>query len=259
MKLEVYSSQSDGVSVKNKVSKAVKEFSRFANEYNNYNIIQAEVAKTLVEQLPSRKYSTIIDVGAGSGEVYKNIEKENISFEQFIALDSSQEMLDIHPSHQNIKKIYADFNIDKTFEKFTTNSNSVVLSSSALQWSRDLDFTLSMLSKKSPESHFAMFTAATFKTLHQVAGVKSPIYSEDKLKEIINKYYNSSAPQLRKYSLYFDSVREMFRYIKRSGVNGGEKNLSYKQMKHIMKVYPLNYLEFEVLFIKVDSLCFRNP
>jgi len=65
------------------VSKAVKEFSRFANQYSNYNIIQVEVAKTLVEQLPSNTYSTIIDIGSGSGEVYKNIERNNISFEQF--------------------------------------------------------------------------------------------------------------------------------------------------------------------------------
>jgi len=46
----------------------------------------------------------------------------------------------------------------------------------------------------------------------------------------------------------------MFRYIKKSGVSGGEKQLSYKQIKHLMKAYPLDYLEFEVLFIKADSM-----
>ena len=86
------------------VSKAVKEFSRFANQYDNYNIIQVEVAKTLVGQLALRTYSTIIDIGSGSGEVYKNIEKNEISFEQFIALDFSQQMLNIHPTVKRSRK-----------------------------------------------------------------------------------------------------------------------------------------------------------
>jgi len=235
------------------VSKAVKEFSRFANQYGNYNIIQVEVAKTLVEQVSSSTYSTIIDIGSGSGEVYKNVVKNDIVFEQFIALDFSQEMLNIHPSCKKVKKVCADFNLAKTFDMFTVDQNGIVFSSSALQWSRDLDLTLSRLSKKASKAYFAIFTASTFKTLHQVAGIKSPIYSETDLKEMISRYYHSTF-ETRKYSLHFDSVRDMFRYIKKSGVSGGEKKLSYKQMKHLMKVYPLDYLEFEVLFVKADSL-----
>ncbi len=234
------------------VSKAVKEFSRFATQYDRYNIIQVEVAKTLVAQLSLNAYSTIVDLGCGSGEVYKNIERNNISFAQFIALDSSQEMLNIHPSDKKIKKECADFNLVKTFNRFTIGENGMVLSSSALQWSKDLDLTLSQLSKITTESHFAIFTSSTFKTLHQLADIKSPIYTERELKETIRKYYQATF-ETRKYSLHFDSVRDMFRYIKKSGVSGGEKKLSYKQMKHLMKVYPLDHLEFEVLFVKAHS------
>jgi len=46
----------------------------------------------------------------------------------------------------------------------------------------------------------------------------------------------------------------MFRYIKKSGVSGGEKQLNYQQMKRLMENYPLNYLEFEVLFVEATSL-----
>ena len=45
----------------------------------------------------------------------------------------------------------------------------------------------------------------------------------------------------------------MFRYIKRSGVSGGVGVLNYREMKNIMKNYPLDYLEFEVLFIKARA------
>ncbi len=235
------------------VSKVVKEFSRFANQYSTYNIIQVKVAKRLVKQLPLDRYPTIIDLGCGSGEVYKNIEKNHISFEQFIALDSSQEMLKIHPSAKKLKKVCSDFNKVKIFDTFTLGQRDIVLSSSALQWSKDLDLTLSQLSTKVSKAYFAIFTSGTFKTLHQVANINSPIYSERELKETIGKYYDASFKTC-KYRLNFDSVRDMFNYIKKSGVSGGEKKLSYKQMRHLMKAYPLDYLEFEVLFVKADSL-----
>ena len=231
-----------------KESKAVKEFSRFAHQYNRYNMIQAEVAKTLVEQLPMREYTTIVDIGCGSGEVYKNIERCGFHFEKYIALDSSKEMLDIHPSAQKIIKLHADFNLADSYD-FITDSQSILLSSSSLQWSKNLDFTINQLAQKCKKASFAIFTSGTFKTLHQTAGIDSPIYSQEELREALEKYYDATF-KIKVYRLDFDNVRDMFGYIKKSGVSGGEKQLSYRQTKHLMQHYPLKYLEFEVLFME---------
>jgi malonyl-CoA O-methyltransferase len=231
-----------------KASNAIKEFSRFAKAYDQYNIIQSEVAKRLVSSLSAGHYQMIIDIGAGSGKVYQNLLEYDISFEHFIALDSSSEMLEIHPAEKCVKKVCADFNLPETFEKLDTKEETLLLSSSALQWSRDLNFTFSRLSRLSDKAYFAIFTSNTFKTLHQYAGVDSPIYSAETLKNAIDTYYNASY-ELRQYKLHFDSVHEMFRYIKKSGVSGGKKRLGYKEMKALMKHYPLDYLEFEVLFV----------
>lgn len=235
-----------------KESKAVKEFSRFAHQYDHYNMIQAEVAKALVEQLPIGEYTSIVDIGCGSGEVYKNIERCGHHFKEYIALDSSAEMLELHPSAQNIVKLQADFNIPETYSLFHADPKSIVLSSSALQWSKDLDFTINQLSKKCENAYFAIFTSGTFKTLHQMAKIDSPIYTQQKLQEVLESYYNASF-QTRLYRLDFENVREMFQYIKKSGVSGGEKQLSYKQTKYLMQNYPLKYLEFEVLFMQGTS------
>jgi len=235
------------------MSNVIQEFSRFAHEYDTYNVIQSEVAKSLVEQLSSSYYATLVDIGCGSGEVYKNIKKSNCYFDHFIALDSSQEMLEIHPSSKKIEKICTDFNSRKTFENLSLDHHSLILSSSALQWSKDLDFTLSEIAKKSSHAYFAIFTSNTFKTLHKTAQIASPIYSESILKDTIEKYYHATF-ELKEYRLYFDTVREMFNYIKRSGVSGGEKKLTYNQTKQLMKTYPLDYLEFEVLFVEATSL-----
>jgi malonyl-CoA O-methyltransferase len=239
------------------VSKVIQEFSRFAYEYDRYNIIQAEVAKSLVAQLPTEPYDTLIDVGCGSGEVYKNIKQRGLYCTHFIAFDSSPQMLEVHPDAHNIEKISGDFNHAEAFHFIAPSKKNLLLSSSALQWSKDLNLTLKNLSLIAPHAYFAIFTANTFHTLHHIAGVTSPIYPEATLKEMLSAYYDATF-ELKTYRLKFQTVRDMFLYIKKSGVSGGEKQLSYGQMKNLMENYPLDYLEFEVLFTRGDSLHFEE-
>ena len=227
----------------------VQEFSRFANLYDTYNIIQSQVAKKLVSLIENKYYNQVIDIGCGSGVVYKKMIEDEIIFDRFIAVDFSQEMLNIHPTLPKIEKKCLDFNSHKSFKLLQNNKYDLLVSSSALQWSVNLDMTLRELSLIAKEYCFSFFTANTFATLHKVAGVKSPIYRVDSIKSVINKYYNFSF-EIVNYRLSFDNVLEMFQYIKKSGVSGGEKQLSYKQIKEVIKEYPLDYLEFEVLFIR---------
>ena len=61
-------------------------------------------------------------------------------------------------------------------------------------------------------------------------------------------HFGASTETVR-FSLGFDDVREMFRYIKRSGVSGKRNIMTYKETKRLMEAYPLDHLEFEVVFI----------
>ncbi|NEW60435.1 methyltransferase domain-containing protein [Sulfurovum sp. bin170] len=226
----------------------VQEFSRFANQYDSHNSVQSQVAKKLVSMIDKGDYHRIVDIGCGSGSIYKNLIESNISFEKFTALDLSKEMLDIHPSSFKIEKLCLDFNNPKSFEQLKKREYDFLVSSSALQWSMDLDMTLKEISQLSKSCYLSFFTDSTFATLHRVAGVKSPIYSEKSIKSMLKRYYNCSFETVE-YRLSFESVHQMFKYIKRSGVSGGDRKLSYKQTKEVIKNYPLDYLEFEVLFV----------
>ena len=229
----------------------IEEFSRFANLYDRYNTIQSRVAKRLTSKVDNKDYNRVLDIGCGSGLIYKNIIK-NIKFKEFIALDFSKEMLDIHPTSKNVKKIYFDFNNREDFNTLKKDSYDFVISSSALQWSRDLDMTLREISRLSNLFYFSIFTSGTFRTLHKIAGIKSPIYDKEYIEDVVNRYYITSF-ELINYRLKFSNIYEMLRYIKRSGVSGGKRQLSYMEIKDIIRNYPLDYLEFEVLFIKATS------
>jgi len=229
--------------------KIVKEFSRFADEYTKHNIVQSEVASRLTSLLTKNKYKKVLDLGSGSGAVYENLLEKNIKVNEFIAFDFSNEMLKRHPSSLNVQKICADFNQQESFKNYKNNEFEIVLSASALQWSENLTSVLSSISSLASEYYFAFFTSNTFKTLHQTAGVNSPIYSKEDIIQTLNKFYTFDIEEAE-YRLDFPSVQEMFRYIKRSGVSGGSGQLSYREMKSLLKNYPLDYLEFEVIFVK---------
>lgn len=229
--------------------KIVKEFSRFADEYTKHNIIQSEVASRLTSMLTKNKYSKILDLGSGSGAVYQNLLKKNIKVNKFIAFDFSNEMLRLHPTSSMVQKVCADFNQIKSFENYKKNEFEILTSASALQWSDDLTSLLSSISSLASEYYFAFFTSNTFKTLHQTAGIDSPIYSKEDIIKALELFYIFEMEEVE-YRLDFSSVQEMFRYIKRSGVSGGSGQLSYREMKNLVKNYPLDYLEFEVIFVK---------
>ncbi|MGW8168556.1 MAG: methyltransferase [Sulfurovaceae bacterium] len=231
---------------------AIKEFSRFSKDYNSYNQIQAQVAKQLIDKLPRDHYTTIADIGCGTGALYNCLINSEISFERLIALDASEQMLSFHPSDQRVVMQYFDFNELDSFSSIKDKFD-LVLSSSALQWSKDLGWTISQLAHIGDNFYGAIFTSNTFKTLHETASVNSPIYSVDSIKKAFDKSYKDTQYEIYRYKLYFDCKRDLFNYIKKSGVSGGEQKLSYKQTKTLMREYPLDYLEFEVVFIEANN------
>jgi malonyl-CoA O-methyltransferase len=232
--------------------RAAQEFSRFAGTYGRHNRIQAQVAEKLISMLPKKRYGAVLDLGCGSGEVYRNLKARDIAFDHLTAVDISAEMLRRHPSEKSITKIQGDFNSPDDLKSLSSQRYDLLLSSSALQWSSDLNLTLSVLSKLSGHFYFAIFTSGTFRSLHRSAGITSPIRSETQLREKIAMYYNAAFETVH-YELQFDSVYKMLRYIKESGTSGGERHLSYLQTKQLLKNYPYDYLEFEVLFVSPKS------
>ena len=232
--------------------KVVKEFSRYAHEYNRYNVIQKAVAKKLCLLLERNRYDKILDIGAGDGAVYENLLRQNIKVNNFVALDFSKEMLEIHPTDSHIKKLCLDFNEHNLSSHFKPKQFDLIISSSALQWSSNLSAVLNEISPLADEFLFSFFTANTFKTLHRVLEIESPILTKEDILDALDTFFEYEL-EVVEYRMNFESVYEMLRYIKHSGVSGGRKQLNYMQIKNLISIYPLDYLEFEVMFVKVSQ------
>jgi malonyl-CoA O-methyltransferase len=187
----------------------------------------------------------ILDLGCGNGTLFSCIDWEP---DLFVGVDFSQAMLSHHQHGSNITLILGDFNDPALFEQLGKLSFDRIYSASALQWADDLDNVFKSICALNSCVSLAIFTSGTFKTLYETAALSPILKSSDEVIEIASRHFDAQFEIVR-YVMEFDSVREMFRYIKRSGVSGGRRVLDIAQTKALMSHYPLNYLEFEVVFI----------
>lgn len=223
------------------------QFSKYAKSYNSYNIIQQLAAKSLVRELgyePRR----ILELGCGSGQIYKYISWD-VNF--YHAIDASASMCELHPKGQNIQVECFDFDSDVFFERLKNQHYDIVISSSALQWSSNLPKIIEALSDVTSTVHAVLFTSNTFKTIQEISQKPSPILDEKSIKEAFSLFFNCTFETLN-YQLEFDHKKELFDYIKKSGVSSSN-SLDFAAAKKLYKEYPLNHLEFEVIFVKAKS------
>jgi len=224
------------------------QFSKYANQYKNHNIIQQIVAKSLVRELKT-KPKKILELGCGSGQVYNHIDWD---VDYYKAIDFSSSMCELHPKADNIEVKCYDFDTEEFLNEIKDNDYDIVLSSSALQWSKDLSKIVKYLSYITNEINAVLFTSNTFKTIQNISETNSPILDENSIKEAFSKYFDCEFETIE-YKLEFDNKKDLFDYIKNSGVSGGSATLDYKMAKKLFKEYKLNYLEFEVIFVKTLS------
>lgn len=219
-----------------------KAFSRSSESYSQTNYVQQDVAKRLVSIFKERKPKSIIDIGAGAGAIYLNIDWK---LDNFLAIDFSKDMLKHHPLDFNITKQRADFDStifwrDIDFQKF-----DAIVSSSALQWSRDLQTIFQNLSQLDKPHYLSIFTDRTFNEIHRELNIKSPIYSKRDILKFTSKY----SYEVLDYKLTFPSRLEALKYIKRSGVSGGEKRVQTKDIKSFIEKRGEFQLSLQVILL----------
>ncbi len=223
------------------------QFSKYAKEYKSHNIIQQICAKSLVRELKEQP-KRILELGCGSGQVFNHISWD-VDF--YKAIDFSSSMCDLHPKGENIEVKCFDFDTQEFLEEIKNDKFDIVLSSSALQWSKDLSKIIQHLSYITDEINAVLFTSNTFKTIQNITQSTSPILDEESIKKAFSKYFDCEFETIM-YKLEFDNKKDLFDYIKKSGVSGSA-SLDFKDAKKLYKDYSLNYLEFEVIFVKTIS------
>lgn len=224
--------------------KIKSQFSRNSLSYDEFNLIQKQAIQKLLTDIKP-KPNTILDLGCGTGSLYKAIDWP---IARLVGVDFSPEMLEQHPRATNLECRLGDFNDDNLFAHLKKYNFERVISASSLQWANNLDATFKNIKSLNTPAAFAIFTANTFKTLFATANIPPLLRTADEVSLLAQKYFTASY-EVVQYTLKFNSTHDMLRYIKKSGVSSTRNILDYKRTKQLIRDYPLDYLEFEVLFI----------
>ena len=221
------------------------EFEKYAKTYDSNALVQKRVAKELVQKLDFRP-KTILDLGCGTGEIYKNISWE---VDKFVGVDSSKAMCKLHPKNDKTEIFCDDFESKDFIEKIAKQRPfDLIVSSSSLQWSRDIRRVFDSYSNLSQKVAFSIFTSGTFKTIYEITGRDSFLPSFDSL-VMLSSTFKKPNIEKKVFKVNFDDTVSMLKYIKMSGTSGGNRVLNYKEIKYLIERYPYNYLEFELIFI----------
>jgi len=226
------------------------EFSKNAEHYKHYSTIQKSVARELLGSIRELKPKRLLDLGCGEGMVYSEIDW---ALEHFIAVDFAPRMLELHPKSNEVECIFGDFNNPELFEHLGFLDFDHLISASALQWSDDLTMTFRNIASLNTPVALALFTNNTFKTFLECMEASSPLPTREEITSLAQYFFKADI-ECKRYKLEFESTREMVRYMKRSGVSTGRNIVEYRTVKRVLETYPLNYLEFEVVFVTTSLL-----
>ncbi len=233
-----------------KVKMRVKEcFNENAFSYKNLNIVQKFLAFELALRIKEEK---IIDLGCGEGSIYLSLKQKRKKIKSFLGVDFSPAMLALHPKAKEVKLLEADFNKKALFKRLKKYKNYAIISSSALQWAKDLDFTFRECAKLSKKGYFILFTSNTFKAIQKITNLASPIRAKKEILFAFKKNYYLKEQKVIKIYLKFNSTLDMLRYINKSGVSAGIRATPAQTFK-LLREYPKNYLEFEAILIVGES------
>lgn len=221
------------------------QFDRYALSYSKNRDIQDEIAKKLLSKLPKEDYKKVIDIGCGDGALF---ELCGDGKEIFVGVDASPKMCNLHEKRGGCVVLQGDFDdssfvtdISRRFEKF-----DLLLSSSALQWSKDIDSSICALSGLSDKFAISIFTRGTFSSVREFLGVGSFLPTSSEFESAIGGFVVDEF-WVESFKKEFESSKDAVRYIKYTGVSGGGNKINYQEAKRLYESGPKT-LEFEVAY-----------
>ena len=222
-----------------------KEFTRFAKNYQFLSTIQQEIAKELISKV-SKTSKNILDIGCGNGNIYNQI---NWQLDNFYGIDISKEMCKLHTKNKYTHIQEADFDKLEVYDFYKNKNIDIITSSSALQWSKNIENIFNILPSISPNLSISIFTNNSLKQLLDTINIKSFLFDKDYILNLIQKTYEIKI-STKTYNKAFESTRDLLSFIKQSGISGGVKRANISNIKKMILDDKIKIAKFEVLFLE---------
>ena len=197
--------------------------SRFAKTLSTYEenaLIQKRMAKRLLEFLNKKNFSSILEIGCGTGLLTKLV-NENLEFEVYKAVDIVSECESyINNISEKIKFVGADF------EEYLVNSSErydLIISNASLQWAEDFEKTVNVLKSRLNSNGvllFSTFGKENFREIYHVIGTTLNYYSIKELNLMFDDFSSKIEEEIHIVS--FNNPKDVLRHLQATGVNAIE-------------------------------------
>lgn len=216
-------------------------FNKNFGTYDENAIVQKKVAdellKLMKENLEKKSYTTIFEIGCGTGIFTKKYLK---SFQC-----DSLILNDICDTREFFDKVdYKKF-IVENIEKIEIEKTELILSSSVLQWVQDLEKVVKNISQKCDFFCFSIYIYENLLEVKKYFDVSLDYYKVEEIREILNRYFKIVDYKNEEIKLSFDTPFLALKHLKKTGVTGINQEISTIGK---IKNYPYKTLTYKVAY-----------
>jgi malonyl-CoA O-methyltransferase len=240
---------------------AENNFSRHADLYDEYAGIQCLAAKELINKAAKRKVESILDIGCGTGN-YTLLLRKEFEHAHIEAVDISHSMIEI--ARRKFPDGGIQFIVGDAEERAFVRKFDLITSNATLQWFNDLGLALESHKNALTEKGsvlFSIFGSLTFRELSlsvkEAMGKDVHISSdgfpdEKELASMMRTRFGKSDVKETLIKRRYDSLSELLRHIKYTGVRGGQVNGSSlwtrTMLRRIEEAYMANFGRIEASY-----------
>lgn len=244
----------------NSVDKKIvkNRFKKSLPTYDNTATVQKHMCNVLMYELLNCKtgnFDKIFEIGCGTGTLTKNIIK-GIKYSELFVNDIVEDSLDsLEKLSPDIKKLPGDCEIID----FPQDLN-LVISNATFQWINDLEsLSEKTYSSLNPNDIFAFstFQCGNLYQIKELTGKSLNYYKKSGIEDILSKNFNVLVSYDETINLEFDSVIDILRHLKESGVNSLEPSIWTKsKLKKFEEDYARLFKQNDKLVLTYKPLYF---
>lgn len=193
--------------------------SRFGKNFSTYNdnaFVQKKVVENLTKFVPFKMYGKVLEIGCGTGLLTQKLDYLNA------------EKLFINDMCEDVKTIVKPQNLEYEFiigdaEEVDFPKNlGLIISSNALQWLENIEkFFEKSAQALTPSGMliFSTFTTGNYEEIAKTFGASLEYKTITEIQTIAKQYFDVKTAEEEAMTLYFSTLKELFKHIKHTGVN----------------------------------------
>ncbi len=205
----------------------IRNFSRYANYYDQYADVQKMAALKLLGQICEKSFNSVLEIGCGSGN-YTVFLRDKFSSARLKAIDISDRMIAI--ARDKLKGRGVDFIVEDAENSELSENFGLITSNACFQWFSDLEKALIKYKDSLSQNgiiSFSIFGPDTFcelnASLRSVTGdsvTANGFVKKEIIETLLMRFFRAVVIEEIRYVEFFSSLKELLDKIKYTGIRG---------------------------------------